>query len=235
MAEVELLRRRAFQKPAFIGTGGDGDVRYYNSQPMKHLSPRGKVKPIVCQNLFNRHGETLRTTSAKRTGHLPLVTVFSLPSGFHSVKISLKRAKGKLRFRYRPHHLYRHSGAICSISSTYGLSSVHGRRSHSGTAARLNYCVKCSHKYHVFGVTTIIIAPNTYCIVPIVATQPVVVLNVMVIVTVLLFHRAETHLSRNWLQRMKNDEMITLAGFLKPSAALSCRCCPMRIFIPAST
>lgn len=61
-----------------------------------------------------------------------------------------------------------------------------------GLLLGLNYYVKQS-QYHVFGVTTIIIALITYCIAPIVATQPSW-FYVMVIVTVLLFTEPETHL-----------------------------------------
>ena len=54
-----------------------------------------------------------------------------------------------------------------------------------GLLLGLNYYVKQS-QFHVFGVTTIIIALITYCIAPIVATQPSW-FYVMVVVTVLLF------------------------------------------------
>ena len=53
-----------------------------------------------------------------------------------------------------------------------------------GLLLGLNYYVKQS-QFHVFGVTTIIIALITYCIAPIVATQPSW-FYVMVVVTVLL-------------------------------------------------
>ena len=96
-----------------------------------------------------------------------------------------------------------------------------------GLLLGLNYYVKQS-QYHVFGVTTIIIALITYCIAPIVATQPSW-FYVMVIVTVLLFTELK-HTFTELAQRMKNDEMITLAKFLA-----ICRCCPMRTLFPAST
>lgn len=54
-----------------------------------------------------------------------------------------------------------------------------------GLLLGLNYYVKQS-QFHVFGVTTIIIALITYCIAPIVDTQPSW-FYVMVVVTVLLF------------------------------------------------
>ena len=81
----------------------------------------------------------------------------------------------------------------------------------------LNYYVKQA-QFHVFGVTTIIIALITYCIAPIVATQPSW-FYVMVIVTVLLFTELK-HTFTELAQRMKNDEMITLAKFLAISGII---------------
>lgn len=80
-----------------------------------------------------------------------------------------------------------------------------------GMLLGLNYYVKQA-QFHVFGVTTIIIALITYCIAPIVSTQPSW-FYVMVIVTVLLFTELK-HTFTEIVQRMKNDEMITLAKFL---------------------
>ncbi len=57
-----------------------------------------------------------------------------------------------------------------------------------GLLLGLNYYVKQS-QFHVFGVTTIIIALITYCLAPIVSTQPSW-FYVMVIVTVLFIDRA---------------------------------------------
>lgn len=70
VAEVELSSEdEPFVKPAFIGREVTGDVRYYNSQLMKH--PFTTWQQTNCMPyLFNRHGETLRLP-AKRTGHLP--------------------------------------------------------------------------------------------------------------------------------------------------------------------
>ena len=73
-------------------------------------------------------------------------------------------------------------------------------------------------QFHVFGVTTIVIALITYCIAPIVATQPSW-FYVMVIVTVLLFTELK-HTFTELAQRMKNDEMITLAKFLAISGII---------------
>mgnify|MGYP000585751024 CR=1 FL=1 len=94
-----------------------------------------------------------------------------------------------------------------------------------GVLLALNYYVKQA-QFHVFGVTTIVIALITYCIAPIVATQPSW-FYVMVIVTVLLFTELK-HTFTELAQRMKNDEMITLAKFLAISVSYF-RCCPTKI------
>ena len=86
-----------------------------------------------------------------------------------------------------------------------------------GVLLALNYYVKQA-QFHVFGVTTIVIALITYCIAPIVATQPSW-FYVMVIVTVLLFTELK-HTFTELAQRMKNDEMITLAKFLAISGII---------------
>ena len=86
-----------------------------------------------------------------------------------------------------------------------------------GLLLGLNYYVKQS-QFHVFGVTTIIIALITYCMAPIVTTQPSW-FYVMVVVTVLLLTELK-HTFTEFAQRMKNDEMITLAKFLAISGII---------------
>jgi len=86
-----------------------------------------------------------------------------------------------------------------------------------GMLLALNYYVKQT-QYRVFGVTTIVIALITYCIAPIVATQPSW-FYIMVVVTVLLFTELK-HTFTELAQRMKNDEMITLAKFLAISGII---------------
>ena len=86
-----------------------------------------------------------------------------------------------------------------------------------GLLLGLNYYVKQS-QYHVFGVTTIIIALITYCIASHCGHAAVVVLRHGHSDRPAL-HRAETHL-HGLAQRMKNDEMITLAKFLAISGII---------------
>lgn len=217
VAEVELSSEdEPFVKPAFIGREVTGDVRYYNSQLMKHPSPRGS-KPIVCR--------TCLIVMEKLYDYLPrelvtflLVTVFSLLIGLSQRKISLKREGETTLFGTdRTFTFIGILGYLLYILDPTGYRLFMGGGAILGLLLGLNYYVKQS-QYHVFGVTTIIIALITYCIAPIVATQPSW-FYVMVIVTVLLFTELK-HTFTELAQRMKNDEMITLAKFLAISGII---------------
>lgn len=217
VAEVELSSEdEPFVKPAFIGREVTGDIRYYNSQLMKHPSPRGS-KPIVCR--------TCLIVMEKLYDYLPrelvtflLVTVFSLLIGLSQRKISLKREGETTLFGTdRTFTFIGILGYLLYILDPTGYRLFMGGGAILGLLLGLNYYVKQS-QYHVFGVTTIIIALITYCIAPIVATQPSW-FYVMVIVTVLLFTELK-HTFTELAQRMKNDEMITLAKFLAISGII---------------
>ena len=86
-----------------------------------------------------------------------------------------------------------------------------------GMLLSIHYYVKQS-QYHLFGVTTIVIALITYALPPIVVTQPSW-FYVMVVVLVLLFIEMK-HNFAELAQRMKNDEMVTLAKFLAISGII---------------
>lgn len=86
-----------------------------------------------------------------------------------------------------------------------------------GVLFAINYFVK-QLKYQLFGVTTIAIALITYALPPIVVTQPSW-LYIMVVVAVLLFMEMK-HNFAELAQKMKNDEMVTLAKFLAISGII---------------
>ena len=146
-----------------------------------------------------------------------LVTVFSLLIGLSQRKISLKREGETTLFGTDRTFTFIGILAICSISSTYGLSSVHGRRSHSGTAARTELlceavtvpCVRSNHHHYC----THHLLYCSHC------GHAASWFYVMVIVTVLLFTELK-HTFTELAQRMKNDEMITLAKFLAISGII---------------
>lgn len=147
-----------------------------------------------------------------------LVTLFSLLIGLSQRRISLKR-EGETTL-FGTDRTFTFIGILGYL--LYILEPVHytlfmGGGALLGVLLALNYYVKQS-QYHVFGVTTIIIALITYCIAPIVATQPSW-FYVMVIVTVLLFTELK-HTFTELVQRMQNDEMITLAKFLAISGII---------------
>lgn len=147
-----------------------------------------------------------------------LVTLFSLLIGLSQRKISLKR-EGETTL-FGTDRTFTFIGILGYL--LYILDPVHytlfmGGGAVLGVLLALNYYVKQS-QYHVFGVTTIVIALITYCIAPIVITQPSW-FYVMVIVTVLLFTELK-HTFTELAQRMQNDEMITLAKFLAISGII---------------
>lgn len=147
-----------------------------------------------------------------------LVTLFSLLIGLSQRRISLKREGETTLFGTdRTFTFIGILGYLLYILDKTDMRLFMGGGAVLGVLLGLNYYVKQS-QYHVFGVTTIIIALITYCIAPIVDTQPSW-FYVMVIVTVLLLTELK-HTFTELAQRMKNDEMITLAKFLAISGII---------------
>ena len=147
-----------------------------------------------------------------------LVTIFSLLIGLSQRRISLKREGETTLFGTdRTFTFIGILGYLLYILDPTDMRLFMGGGAVLGMLLGLNYYVKQS-QFHVFGVTTIIIALITYCIAPIVATQPSW-FYVMIIVTVLLLTELK-HTFTELAQRMKNDEMITLAKFLAISGII---------------
>lgn len=140
-----------------------------------------------------------------------LVTLFSLLIGLSQRRISLKREGETTLFGTdRTFTFIGILGYLLYILDPKEMHLFMGGGIILGMLLGINYYVKQS-QFHVFGVTTIIIALITYCMAPIISTQPSW-FYVMMVVTVLLF----TEL----VQRMQNDEMITLAKFLAISGII---------------
>ena len=147
-----------------------------------------------------------------------LVTVFSLLIGLSLRRISLKREGETTLFGTdRTFTFIGILGYLLYILDPVDYRLFMGGGAVLGVLLALNYYDKQA-QFHVCGVTTIVIALITYCIAPIVATQPSW-FYVMVIVTVLLFTELK-HTFTELAQRMKNDEMITLAKFLAISGII---------------
>lgn len=147
-----------------------------------------------------------------------LVTLFSLLIGLSQRRISLKREGETTLFGTdRTFTFIGILGYLLYILDPLDMRLFMGGGLVLGMLLGINYYVKQS-QYHVFGVTTIIIALITYCIAPIVSTQPSW-FYIMVIVTVLLFTEMK-HTFTEIAQRMQNDEMVTLAKFLAISGII---------------
>ena len=101
-----------------------------------------------------------------------LVTLFSLLIGLSQRKISLKREGETTLFGTdRTFTFIGMLGYLLYILDPEEMHLFMGGGLILGILLGLNYYVKQS-QFHVFGVTTIIIALITYCIAPIVSTQP---------------------------------------------------------------
>lgn len=147
-----------------------------------------------------------------------LVTLFSLLIGLSQRRITLNREGENTLFGTdRTFTFIGILGYLLYILDPDGLHLFMGGGLILGGLLGMHYYVKQS-QFHVFGVTTIIIALITYCMAPIVATQPSW-FYVTVIVTVLLLTELK-HTFTEFAQRMKNDEMITLAKFLAISGII---------------
>lgn len=114
-----------------------------------------------------------------------LVTLFSLLIGLSQRRISLKREGETTLFGTdRTFTFIGILGYLLYILDPEEYRLFMGGGFVLGALLALNYYVKQT-RYHVFGVTTIVIALITYCLAPIVVTQPSW-FYVMVVVTVLL-------------------------------------------------
>ena len=101
-----------------------------------------------------------------------LVTLFSLLIGLSQRRISLKREGETTLFGTdRTFTFIGILGYLLYILDPTDMRLFMGGGAVLGLLLGLNYYVKQS-QFHVFGVTTIIIALITYCLAPIVSTQP---------------------------------------------------------------
>lgn len=146
------------------------------------------------------------------------VTLFSLLIGLSIRRLSLKREGDTTLFGTdRTFTFIGILGYLLYILDPMEMRLFMGGGLILGLLLGINYYVK-QLSFHVFGVTTIIIALITYCLAPIVSTQPSW-FYITVIVTVLLFTEMK-HTFTELVQRMQNDEMITLAKFLAISGII---------------
>lgn len=141
-----------------------------------------------------------------------LVTLFALLIGLSQRRMSLKREGETTIFGTdRTFTFIGILGYLLYILSPDDYALFAGGGAVVGVLLAINYYAK-QMRHDVYGVTSIIIALITYCLAPIVYTQPSWLL-VTVVVTVLLLAEMK-HTFTELVQRMPNDEMVTLAKFL---------------------
>lgn len=147
-----------------------------------------------------------------------LVTLFSLLIGLSQRKISLQREGSSLLFGTdRTFTFIGILGYILYILDPTELRLFILGGLILGVLFTTHYYVK-QKSFQIFGVTTIIIALITYCIGPIVVTQPSW-FYLLILVTVLMLSEMK-HTFTEIAQRMQNDEMITLAKFIAISGII---------------
>lgn len=142
-----------------------------------------------------------------------LVTVFSLLIGLSQRKLQMRHEDGHLAAfgSDRTFTFIGILGYILYIFDPQYMSIFIGGGILLFLLLGLNYFLKIYY-YKVFGITTIIIALITYCLAPLVCTQPSWFYLLVVIVVLLLTEMKESF--QSFAQRMNNDEMITLSKFL---------------------
>ncbi len=147
-----------------------------------------------------------------------LVTIFSLLIGLTQRRIALRHAGEATHFGTdRTFTFIGILGYLLYILDPNNLVLFMGGGLVLGVLLAVNYFVKQS-QFHLFGVTTIIIALITYCLAPIICTQPSW-FSVLVVVVVLLLTESK-HTLTEFVQKMKNDDIVTLAKFLAISGII---------------
>lgn len=150
-----------------------------------------------------------------------LVTLFSLLIGLSQRKLSLKKeGEGIDKTFFGTDRTFTFIGILGYL--LYILDPVNLFLFMGGGLALiillgLNYYVKMS-QHNIYGITSIITGLITYCLAPIVETQPSW-FYIMLVVTVLLFTEMKSTFTEI-AQHMQNDEMITLAKFLAISGII---------------
>lgn len=147
-----------------------------------------------------------------------LVTLFSLLIGLAQRRMNLGKESDTTVFGTdRTFTFIGILGFVLYILDPADYSLFTGGGFVLGLLLATNYYAK-QIKHNVFGVTKIIIALITYCIAPVVYTQPSW-LYITLVVTVLLITEMKDTLT-GIAERMKGDEMVTVAKFLAISGII---------------
>lgn len=150
--------------------------------------------------------------------HFVLVTLFSLLIGLSQRRLTLRYNNDTTHFGTdRTFTFIGILGYLLYILDAKSLQPWAMGGAALVVLLSLNYYTRMK-KHEEYGITTIVIALITYCMAPIVCTQPSW-FYVMMVVTVLLL----TELKRTFkafAEKMQHDEMITLAKFLAISGII---------------
>ncbi|MDR0437023.1 MAG: DUF4010 domain-containing protein [Bacteroidales bacterium] len=140
-----------------------------------------------------------------------LVTVFSLLIGLSQRKINLQTDSEKFFGSDRTFTLIGILGFILYVLEPDGMMLFAGGGLLLGILLGVNYYFKLS-QFQSYGITSIVIAFLTYCIAPLVITQPLW-LTLLVVVTILLITEMKETFT-NFAKQLNNDEFVNLAKFI---------------------
>ncbi len=147
-----------------------------------------------------------------------LVTVFSLLIGLSQRKMMLKNETDKITFGTdRTFTFIGILGYILYILDPAGLTLFMGGGAALVILFGLSYYGKIRN-HDVYGLTTILIGLITYCLAPIVTTQPPW-FSITIVVAVLMLTEMKSTFIR-FANEMRNDELVTLAKFLAISGII---------------
>jgi uncharacterized membrane protein (DUF4010 family) len=139
-----------------------------------------------------------------------LVTVFSLLIGLSQRRMSLQQEKDKFFGSDRTFTLIGIFGFVLYILDSNMTMFIAGGIA-LAVLLSVSYAFKLYHSQR-YGITSILSAFLTYCITPLVMTQPMW-FSLLVVVTVLLITEMK-EMFTNFAKQMNNDEFVTLAKFM---------------------
>jgi uncharacterized membrane protein (DUF4010 family) len=140
-----------------------------------------------------------------------LVTVFSLLIGLSQRRINLQSHSKKFFGSDRTFTLIGILGFILYILEPESMMLYAGGGLILGLILTANYSLKM-YQFKRYGITAIITALLTYCMAPLVITQPTW-LTLLVVVTILLITEMKETFT-NFAKQLNNDEFVTLAKFI---------------------
>jgi uncharacterized membrane protein (DUF4010 family) len=140
-----------------------------------------------------------------------LVTAFSLLIGLSQRKINLQNGIKKFFGSDRTFTLIGILGFILYVLAPESMMLYAGGGLILGLILTANYALKM-YQFKRYGITAIITALLTYCVAPLVITQPMWLTLSVVVMILLITEMKETFV--NFAKKLNNDEFVTLAKFI---------------------